>query len=687
MINLENELNKEQCEAASHVDGPMLVLAGAGSGKTRVMTYRAGYLIENGIAPEHILMLTFTNKAAKEMKERLISLLSDEQGNKVTACTFHSFCAMMLRIYGHHIGISPHFTILSPGDDEDIIAIVKSVKDKTRFKGKGFPPNGKVCDFISTAINKDLEIREVMEGTKYENFISEVVELEELSREYRKQNNMLNYDDILVRFIDLLVMKPNVSNIIAGTYQYIMVDEYQDTNPLQEAILLELFKYTKNIAVVGDDMQSLYGFRGAVVDNIIHFPDKFEGCKTVTLVKNYRSNQEILDLGNKVCECATEGFPKTMIGTHHSNVMPMVVSVNTQYDETNYVVDLIKKLYKDGVPLNEICIVERNSILSAGIEIKLNKEGFEFDKYGGSKYTDLSYVKDILSYLKIMTNPYDEIAWFRILKIHKGIGDVNARKIAEKCRNNGFNALLDKSYAKRIYGPELVKLHAQLEFCEGIQLQKMLESFIDFYSSTKKQNIEEMDTDEGSRTAYLIANKNEKEELQKLIEISVTYRSVDSFLDDLLLDNTKANEKESHEERLVISTIHSVKGLEYDTVIILDCIDGIFPNADIEGSKEDNEELRCFYVAVTRAKERLYLICPKSAMRYGRSIEGVPSRYLKEAEEIVRTNDINFFDRFKSYEDCNSYLHDEFYNDFEYDDYGKNTLNRLKKMRKKPYSW
>lgn len=660
MVNLEKELNKEQCEAAMHINGPLLVLAGAGSGKTKTMTYRAAYLIEQGISPEHILMLTFTNKAAQEMKDRLMKLLNEEQGKKITACTFHSFCAMMLRFHGHHINISPHFTILSPGDDEDIIAIVKSVKDKTRFKGKGFPPNSKVCDFISTSTNKGLEIREVMEGTKYENFITEVVELEELSREYRKQNNMLNYDDILVRFIDLLNMKPEIARMIAGTYQYIMVDEYQDTNPLQEAILLELFNYTKNISVVGDDMQSLYGFRGAVVDNIIHFPDKFEGCKTVTLTKNYRSNQEILDLGNKVCECATEGFPKTMIGTHNANLMPMLVSVNNQYEETDYVVGLIQELHKDGVPLDEICIVGRNSILSAGIEIKLNKEGFEFDKYGGSRFTDLSYVKDILSYLKIMTNPYDEIAWFRILKIHKGIGDVNARKIAEKCRNKGFDALLDKSYSKRIYGPELERLKEQLEFCEGIKLTKMIESFIDFYSDTKKKNIEDMDTDEGSRTAYLIANKNEKQELQKLVELSATYRSIDSFLDDLLLDNTKANEKESNDGHIIISTIHSVKGLEYDTVIILDCIDGIFPNADIEGSKEDNEELRCFYVAVTRAKNRLYLMCPKAAMRYGKSIEGVPSRYLKETESIVRTNDVNFFDRFNT----NNYNSCEYYDDY-----------------------
>ena len=645
MIDL-SRLNKEQLEAATHINGPMLVLAGAGTGKTATMTHRAGYLIDQGIAPEKILMLTFTNKAAREMKERLIKMLEEGVGDRTTACTFHSFCAMMLRIHGHHIGISPHFTILGPGEDEDVIAIVKTTKDKTRYKGKGFPPNSKVCDLISISINKGLDLEDIMEDTKYANFVEEVKELQEMSAEYRKKNDMLNYDDVLVRFIDLLCEKPNIARMIANTYQYIMVDEYQDTNPLQEVILLELFKYTKNIAVVGDDMQSLYGFRGAVVDNIIHFPNKFEGCKRVDLIQNYRSSQEILDLANNVCTWATEGFPKELIGTHHSEIMPSVVSVADQYEETTYVVNLVKKLHESGIPLSEICIVERNSISSAGIEVALNREGLSFDKYGGMKYTDLSYVKDILSYLKIMTNPYDEIAWFRILQIHKGIGQTYARRIAEKCRNNGFDALLDKSYAKKNYGPELIKLKEQLDFCDGLELVKMIEQFIDFYCDTNRKNIEEMDTDEGSRTQYLAENKKQREDLRKLVEIAGTYRSVDSFLDDLLLDNTKANENEIIEDHLIISTIHSVKGLEYQAVIMLDCINGIFPNADIEGSKEDNEELRCFYVAVTRAKSRLYLICPKAAMRYGKSIEGIPSRYLKESEPYVRTNDTRFFDRF-----------------------------------------
>ena len=633
MSDILKDLNPEQLKAVQCINGPLLILAGAGTGKTKTMTCRAGHMIEYGVNPKQILMLTFTNKAAKEMKERLIKLLDEEKGKDVTACTFHSFCALMLRSYGKHVNLSPHFTILGAGDDEDIISIVKSTGDKTRYKGKGFPPNSKVVGFISMAINKGISIAKVMEDTKYSNFTEEVTELAEKAKEYRKKNDMLNYDDVLVRFVELLKNNPNICENIAMAYHYIMVDEYQDTNPLQESILLELFKYTKNIAVVGDDMQSLYGFRGAEVENIINFPSKFVGTQIITLNKNYRSSQEILDIGNTVCSHATEGYPKQLIGTHHSSIKPRVEIVDDLYDEASFVCDEIETLhFKYNIPLNEICIVVRNSMMSANIEVKLNNIGFEFDKYGGMKFTDLNCVKDVLSYLKIMTNPYDEIAWFRVLQLHRGIGTVTARKISEKCRNKGFDVLVEKSYGKKSYGDELKRLKEFLDKMKGRKLNDMLANFSNFYYETKKKNIESMDVDEESnRTMYLMELENEKENLEKLLEIAKPYRGIDSFLDDLLLDNTKANDKDSGDEsHLVISTIHSVKGLEFDTVFVLDCVDGVFPSTDDIGSKEDNEELRCFYVAVTRAKKRLYIMCPRNVVRYGRNIWGRPSRYLKK---------------------------------------------------------
>lgn len=634
MIDFEKELNEEQLEAVKYIDGPLLILAGAGTGKTRTMTYRAAYMIENGILPENILMLTFTNKAAHEMKERVTSLLDEEASKRLTACTFHSFCAMMLRLHGHHIGLSPHFTILSPGEDTDIISIVKAYKDKSCFSGRGFPPNSKVCDFISMAINKDIELYDVMKDTKYSDFVSEVQELWDLSKEYRESHNMLNYDDILVRFIDLLYTKPDTARAIANTYRYIMVDEYQDTNPLQDSILKELYRYTKNIAVVGDDMQSLYAFRGAEVKNILHFEKRYPGCKVVTLVRNYRSSQDILDFSNEVVKYTTEGIQKELIGKKTTDDdRPRVAHMNSLFDETNYVVGLIKSLHeKQGIPYDQICIVERNSMSSAAIEIELAKEGIEFDKYGGMKFVDLNHVKDILSYLKIMTNPHDEIAWFRVLQVHRGIGIVNARKISEQCKTNGFDELLNKKYEKREYGPGLKDLHKMLDSLDGKKLKDLIPAFIDFYYETKKHNIETMDTDEGSRTMYLEELNKHKEELGRLIEIAEGYRSIDSFLDDLLLDNSKLTDDEQT-GNLVISTIHSVKGLEFQAVIVLRCVDGIFPRTENIGSKEDNEELRCFYVAITRAIKYLYLTCPMYGMVYGKAMMFSPSRYFRDVDK------------------------------------------------------
>lgn len=645
MLDFLEKLNPAQREAATTIEGPLLVLAGAGTGKTHDMTCRVGYMINQGISPEHILMITFTNKAAREMKERLASYLGADIAEKVTACTFHSFCVLMLRKYGKAIGLNNNFTVLSAGEDEDIISMVKSVEDKQRYSGKGFPPNGKICSFISTAINKNKSISEVMKDSKYTKFVDEVIELGQKASVYKKNNSLVNYDDLLVAFVELLNTCPDIARTIAETYQYIIVDEYQDTNPLQDAILLQLFQYTKNIAVVGDDMQSLYGFRGAEVRNIIDFPKKFEGCKIVYLTQNYRSSQEILDLSNKVTECATEGFPKKLVGARHSGIKPAVVSVSDQREEAQYVMRTIRAMVQKGIPLEQICIVERNSISSAEIEVLLNKEGIPFDKYGGMKFLDFSYVKDILAYLKIMLNPYDEISWFRILQVHKGIGAVNARKIASGLKTEGFKHLLDKKYEKRMYGEELKLLHEQLVFCEGLELIKMLESFIDFYIGTNKRNIEAMDTDEGSRTQYLLENKSHGEDLRRLIDIAVSYKKIDAFLDDLMLDNTTINDSAT-EGKLVISTVHSVKGLEYNTVIVLDCVNGLFPSAETAGTQEDNEELRCFYVAITRAKEHLFLMSPKSASRYGRPLPGVPSRYLEHTHGLLRSNDNNFYSRF-----------------------------------------
>jgi len=650
MINYEKELNKEQCEAATSIDGPLLILAGAGTGKTRTLTYRAAYMLEHGIEDKNILMLTFTNKAANEMKTRIRGLCGEN--TNITACTFHSFCAIVLRRYGEKIGISPSFVILGSGDDEDIISIMKSGEDKEKYKGKGFPPSRYICDAISAAINKHKKVRDIISGSNYECFEREIVELGKKARAYKAENNLLNYDDILVQTIKLLSECPEITKRVAEIYTHIMVDEYQDTNFLQEAILLRLFEYTKNIAVVGDDMQSLYAFRGAEIGNILHFRERFEGAKLVKLTLNYRSCQEILDFSNKMCEYQNaymktselSDFAKHLTGTHHSSKLPTLLSVGDQEEECKEAYNIIVSTIDKGTSPSEICVIERNAVLSARLEIMLNRSHIEFDKYGGEKFFEKKHIKDILAYLRIMLNPYDEISWFRVLQLHPGIGNIYARKIAEKCKTEGSQYLSFNEYKKRKFYNELLILQNEIDGNNGKNVELLVSEFVDFYVDLQNRVITEMETDEDNRESLYVSLDSMKEDFDQLIDIAKDYKKLSTFLDDMLLDNS--GNEESSTNHVIISTVHSAKGLEFDTVIVLDAIDEIFPKADEVGSDEDLEELRCMYVAITRAKENLFIFCPKYATRFNKPINGVPARYFEKTENYVRTNDSGFFSRF-----------------------------------------
>lgn len=639
MIDYEKELNAEQLKAVQHIDGPLQIIAGAGTGKTRTMVYRAAYMIESGVAPSSIIMLTFTNKAANEMKERLQCLLPGGETNRVVACTFHSFCVLMLRIYGQYINLTDSFVVLAAGEDEDIISLIRSSKKARVFTERGFPRSNIIANIISSSVNKNRSIKKILEENKFSQYAEYLSEIEEIARDaqaYKLENMMLNYDDLLVYMNKLLQDVPEVAEIIARHYPYIMVDEYQDTNPLQESILKHLFRYTKNIAVVGDDLQSLYAFRGADVDNIIYFSDRFEGCTTQHLVRNYRSNQEILDLSNAIVQHATEGFKKTLIGCHSVDYLPIVHEVHDQQMEAEDATQLILHHHETGTKYKDICVLARNAALSAGLEAALNREKIPFVKYGGLKFFDRACVKDIFAYLRLMINPHDELSWFRVLKIHYGIGDKNAKTISSGCRKNGVKHLLSAKYKKRIYAAELKVLHNEFKKNQDLALVELITSFIEFYYEINKQNIEKMKTsNEDARSQLLENNQKNHKDLQVLIDLAHGYNSISAFLDDMVIDPTKnAAGDEGSDDALVISTIHSAKGLEFDVVLILDCIDEIFPSTRKidEGSPADNEELRCFYVACTRAKKHLHLYYPTNAFRFGRPLRGRLSHFLEGAK-------------------------------------------------------
>ena len=639
MINYE-KLNKFQYEAVMHDKGPALLLAGAGTGKTRTLIYRVAHLIESGVSPESILLLTFTNKAANEMKERAEKMLKEKCG--ITACTYHSFCVKMLRFYGKMAGISLDFTIISGPDEADIIDIVKSELNFQKLKN--MPSASVFASMLSTCVNKRLTLEELLKEQKYWRFRQnerKLLLLREETKKYKEEHNLFNYDDILLKFDQMLTDYSNIARRIEDTYRYIMVDEYQDTNTLQDSIIRKIRTKNTNLMVVGDDMQSIYKFRGADVQNILSFPKRYTDCKVIYLTENYRSSQEILNLANHVMTNATEGYQKNLRAQFSSQELPKVYGVNDTKTEAEFVLNRIKAKHAEGIPYNDICVLYRNSFQSYELEVLLNKAGLDFEKYGGIRFLDRAHIKDVLAFLRIYTNPSDELAWFRILQLHIGIGKVYARNISRKCLEYGPEYLIDDCHKRKKYGVHIRKLYDEIQSWEGKEFLEILKSSCAYYVKTLENTIRNKKVDsESDREESLQDLERNKEDITILQEMAKDYDSALAFLDATTLDATKS--KGNEEDKLVLSTIHSVKGLEYDTVILLDCIDEILPSARYIGSPEDNEDVRCMYVAVTRAKNTLYMMVPKIALKYGKAIPGDLSRYIEGRDDLYDAYEIKY---------------------------------------------
>ena len=639
MINYE-KLNKFQYEAVMHDKGPALLLAGAGTGKTRTLIYRVAHLIESGVSPESILLLTFTNKAANEMKERAEKMLKEKCG--ITACTYHSFCVKMLRFYEKMAGISPDFTIISGPDEADIIDIIKSELNFQKLKN--MPSASVFASMLSTCVNKRLTLEELLKEQKYWRFRQnerKLLLLREETKKYKEEHNLFNYDDILLKFDQMLTDYSNIARRIEDTYRYIMVDEYQDTNTLQDSIIRKIRTKNTNLMVVGDDMQSIYKFRGADVQNILSFPKRYTDCKVIYLTENYRSSQEILNLANHVMTNATEGYQKNLRAQFSSQELPKVYSVNDTKTEAEFVLNRIKAKHAEGIPYNDICVLYRNSFQSYELEVLLNKAGLDFEKYGGIRFLDRAHIKDVLAFLRIYTNPSDELAWFRILQLHIGIGKVYARNISRKCLEYGPEYLIDDCHKRKKYGVHIRKLYDEIQSWEGKEFLEILKSSCAYYVKTLENTIRNKKVDsESDREESLQDLERNKEDITILQEMAKDYDSALAFLDATTLDATKS--KGNEEDKLVLSTIHSVKGLEYDTVILLDCIDEILPSARYIGSPEDNEDVRCMYVAVTRAKNTLYMMVPKIALKYGKAIPGDLSRYIEGRDDLYDAYEIKY---------------------------------------------
>ena len=666
---MEFNLTDDQAKAVGCHQGPLCIVAGAGSGKTRVLTERTMSLINDGVNPSKILLLTFTNKAANEMKSRIIQAFSENiqqprpqaslvtnmdtasflnwldnsdyknadtpesiSPEAITATTFHSFCVKVLRRFGKRINLSD-FTVMSGNDGVEIMKMIRSEDTSYKYTKK-FPASKTIISILSNAVNTENTLERAIENYqngKYKEYTRKIYDLVEKYDQYRKENHVLNYDDLLTKTIELFEKDPRTVQQIAEQYEYIMVDEYQDSNTLQEKLLFSIAKYHQNIAIVGDEVQSLYGFRGADIRNIQTFPDKFKNCERVYLKQNFRSSQEILDFSNAVTELATETKPHALQGNFHTGEKPYVISTKDQIEEAAEIYEKIREKLREGTPPEEICVLFRNSTSVNILEGYFKRDEISYVKYGGIKFFDLEYVQDILSFMRISVNPCDEIAWFRCLQLVGQIGEINARKIARECKKKGIEGMMDEKYKSRVFYKGLKELYDYIKKANINTSESSIEHLIDFYTNYKIKKIRAAKFDkEENRQEALMAVNAQRDELMVLTILARDFAKLSDFLDSSV-DSHGVNEEEGG---VVLSTVHSAKGLEFDTVFVMDCSDGLFPRSYKVGTHEDNEELRCFYVAVTRAKNHLYIFSPREVFQYGRRQDAWLSHFIPGDEDL-----------------------------------------------------
>ncbi len=627
-IDYKKELNPAQLQAVQSTDGQYLVIAGAGSGKTRVLVYRVAYLVEKGISPDEILLLTFTRKAAEEMLRRASSLL-DERCQKVSGGTFHSFANAVLRKYAGLLGVSNNFTILDRSDSEDVINLIRT-KMGFNKADKRFPRKRAIVQVISISVNKSAPIEKVLDD-EYPQFIEWSDEIKRINDEYKKykySKSLLDYDDLLVYLKDLLERYEDVRLVLANKYKYIMVDEYQDTNKLQAYVVCLLASEHRNIMVVGDDSQSIYSFRGANFKNIMDFPKIFTNAKVITLEENYRSTQPILSMTNEVIRFAEEKFKKNLYTKKQGGKSPIFVNATDENSQSEYIVNKILELRESGVELGEIAVLFRSGWHSHDLEVELVKCNIPFMKYGGQKFVEASHIKDVIAYLRIVYNRCDQISWYRALLLLRGVGPKTAERIIEELMANKESLYVDPKLVDKI--GDLKNL---LELLKEIDTQRhkpadMVHAFLNYYQPLLKEKYDDF-------------NKR-LNDLDSLERIASRYRSLEQFLSDMALEPpersiVEAGIRDRDDSSLTLSTIHSAKGLEWHTVFVIYVAEGHLPSyLSLKDKDAIEEERRLFYVAVTRAKENLFLLkpnidrSPRSYFDGGGSVFTAVSRFLEE---------------------------------------------------------
>ncbi len=633
-IDFRGNLNEQQYAVVTGSEGPCLVLAGAGSGKTRTLIYRLAYLLERGVPPKNVLLMTFTNKAAREMRDRTEMLL--KYGPRgLWSGTFHHVGNRSLRMYARDIGFKRDFGIMDEHDSRDLIkACMKKAGKKS--KEERFPKPSVIQSLISFSVNTKTSIGKVLEEDfpYFEKFTKDIEDIRELYDRKKKESGNMDYDDLLSKWKWLLENVPSARRRFTEQFSYIMVDEYQDTNFLQADIIDMLGEHHRNVLVVGDDAQSIYSFRGARVENILRFPKKFSDCKIFKLETNYRSTPEILSLANDSLVNNENQFEKTLRAVNPSLEKPALVEVKDPYSQARFVAQRVLEMREEGTELKDIAVLFRAHYQSAELEMELVKRGIPYVVRGGIRFFEQAHIKDVLAYMKITVNPADEIAWMRALTLCPGIGPGYAEKIYERFMKSGKSL---KDFIRTDISGVIPK-RAENGYS---RFRRILEAITSEGAGKIPGEIISMIMESGYETHILSNYDNAKDridDIRELINFSHDYAAANDFLSDITLRENFRGETVAdgpeRDEYLVLSTIHQAKGLEWDAVMVIGLCEGQFPHPKAMAEQNEmEEERRLFYVASTRAKKYLYLIHPIT--RYDYQMGTVVARRSRFLEELL----------------------------------------------------
>ncbi len=617
-------LNQAQYAAVTHGEGPVLVIAGAGSGKTRTLVYRMAYLLEQGVAPESILLLTFTRRAAQEMLWRA-TRISDQSCKRVLGGTFHATSNMLLRRHGHLLGFGSGFTIIDRGDAEGIINLIKSSLGLAGA-GKRFPSKRVIINLLSGSINKARPIEDLVfeSHIHLSEFIDDFHAIRKHYNQFKIDHGLMDYDDLLVNWQRLLVESEQARQEVCSRFRYILVDEYQDTNLIQAEIVRLLAHGHDNVMVVGDDAQSIYSFRGADFYNIMRFPDQFPGARVIKLEQNYRSTQPILGLTNAIIDNAEEKFTKKLFTELQGGVKPVVYTARNEAAEARFVVDKIKELQDQGVEATEIAVLFRSGFHSYKLEMELTSRYLDFEKRGGLKLTESAHIKDALSFLRVMINPWDNLSWNRILLQLDKVGPKTAQKILASIKEEDDPvAALSRYKAAPGWKQGFQRLTEALAGMRRPDLTPAgtFDLVLEYYDPIFEK-------------IYYDDYPKRRRDLDQIKALIGGYGDLQSFVDDTALDppeSASADDQAGDEKKLILSTIHSSKGLEWDAVFVIGLAEGRFPHQKTVPGEQWEEERRLLYVAATRSRKQLFLSYPRELMTPDRKfLRTVMSPFLRE---------------------------------------------------------